>query len=276
VLNVSDRSHWYFSGEVQVGVFAAVLCLLGALGLLASFIRAQSAIDSVPQWLVLNFPPALAILLIAVPLGFLYGRLSRNTEVEAELSLAEVYRLLNDISMRQVQSGNPAHVNLIAGLAHETESAKQTATFISDKIWRIQSQLNSSELQQQLAAAIGARHLRAWLSNEKHLTIDHETILEFQIQPFQESKVGASTSGERESTENNFILIQILSNDIEVKNVPVRIALPRVGHSSVGRAAIVPRKQGPCELTFLLIRDGTLELLQTCTTKIEVLSARGA
>ena len=275
MLNLSDRSRWYFRGEVQADLFAGVLCLLGALALMASFIQAQSAIDSVPRWPLLNFSPTLAILLAAVPLGFLYGRLSRNTEVETELSLAEAYRLLNDISMRQVQSGNLANVNLIASLAREAESAKQTATFILDKIWRIHSQLNSVKLQQQLAAAIGARHLRAWLRNgEQQLTIGQETIIEFQIEPFQKIDIASLTNAEGECAEANFLLIQILSNDVEVKNVPARVALPRDGPSSVGRATIVPRKPGPCELTFLIIKDGTLELLQTCTARIEALPAR--
>jgi hypothetical protein len=214
----------------------------------------------------------LSVPLISFSLGYIYGCLSRNTGVEAELSLAETFRLLNDVSMRQLKSGNPAQVNFIASLSYETEVVRRKANSVLDKIWQIQTQLNDGELRQQLAAAIGARRLRAWLgSGEQQLIVDREIVLELQIEPFQESEFGGTTAGEAEPAGESSLLIQIVSNHIDVKGVPVRLALPSTGVSSVAQVVIVPRIAGECNLTFLIVSDESLDLLQTYNTTIEVL-----
>jgi hypothetical protein len=272
VLNLSDRRRGYFRGEVPAVVLAGGLTLLGALSLVTHFIQAQGSSVWATNWLVLNSSPTLAVLLISVPLGFLYGQLSRSTRVEAELTLAEAYRLLNDIATRQVQSGNPAHVNLISALAYETEVARQKATSIRDKIWRIQSQFDSVKLQQQLASAIGARYLHAWFDNEQPPTVGRETIINFRIEPFQDIRDSNINVANAEET---LLLIHVVSNSVEVKDMPMSIVLPETGSSTLGRASIVPRKDGQCELTFFILADQTLEVLQTYTTTIEARRADG-
>jgi hypothetical protein len=245
------------------------------MALVARFIHAQGASETTIRWGILDLSPMLSVPLISFSLGYIYGCLSRNTGVEAELSLAETFRLLNDVSMRQLKSGNPAQVNLIASLSYETEVVRRKANSVLDKIWQIRTQLNDAELRQQLAAAIGARRLRVWLgSGEQQLIVGREMILEFRIEPFQETGSDATTALEAEPAGESSLLIQIVSDHIDVKGVPARLALPPTGASSVAQAVIVPRIAGECSLTFLIASDETLDLLQTYAATVEVLSIR--
>jgi len=273
VLNESTKGRWYFSREVQAESIASALSILGVLALGARFMQVQSSPGPADRWITLHVSPALSISLIAVSLGFLYGRLSQSAGVETDLSLAQAYRLLNDIAKRQVQSGSPFHLNLIAALTSKTEAIRQTATFILDNIWRIGFELGTEELRQQLGAAIGARHLRVRLVEDEHQPIvNHETIMEFQIVPIADAAVGESSLLEGEGLESQ-LLIHIVSNNVKVKDGPLRISLHNTGPGSIARATIVPLEEGRCELTFLLIAAETLDLLQSYTTKIQVLSA---
>jgi hypothetical protein len=66
------------------------------------------------------------------------------------------------------------------------------------------------------------------------------------------------------------VLVYVVSSDVKVKDTPALLALPERSSSDVALVTIVPKREGMCELTFLVTESETLDLLQTYTAKIKV------
>ena len=271
MLNASIRDSRRSRAEVQVTLLAGGLCLLGALALIVRFASVRTPLGYAFALFLLNLSPTLAVLLISFPLGFLYGRLSLSKALETDSSIAETLELLNEISLRQIKSGNPGHVNLITNLARETEAAKQKASIILDKIWQVRAQLSQVEIQDELAVAIGARQLRVWIRDAKELRVDEETILEFRIEPFQRELNDNSFGPKADSQGQNIFLLYVMSNQVEVKDMPVKLVVPDSGPSSSSKVVITPKTEGRCSLSLVITTYPALELLQSYTTTIVVL-----
>ena len=271
MLNASSRDARYLSTEVQAMALAGGLCLLGALALIVRFASVRTPIGYGSALFLLNVSPSLAVLLISVPLGFLYGRLSLSKDPEIDFSLADTLTLLNEISLRQIESGNPGHVSLVTNLARETEAAKQTASIILDKLWQVRAQLSQVEIQDELAIAIGARRLRVWIRDEKELRVNDETIMEFRIEPFQRELNDNSFGPKANSQGQNILLLYVMSNQVEVKGMPLKLVVPDSGPSNSSKVVITPKTEGRCSLSLVITTYPALELLQSYTTTIEVL-----
>ena len=280
--NVPEKGRWYLSWEVRAGVFVLALGLLSAAALVASFFEAREVTGASRAWevpgLMPKLPPSLARLLpplmaflLGLAAGFLYGRISLSTAAEDGMSFTEAYNHLNDVSLRQLRSGSTAHVRQVADLARTAEASRQAARLAKDIIWRISSQLDSGALQHQLAAAIGARRLRAWLANASSPpAVGRETTLEFRFEPFEPGVADTDAAAEPSSAVESLLLVHVASEQVEVKHSSARVNLPASGPSSTVKVVIVPRVPGACALSFLVHAEGTLELLQTYNTTIEV------
>ncbi len=279
--NVSERDRWYLSWEVGAAVFALALGLLSSAALVASFYGARGDAAAPSPWELLGLtstlPPLLAsllapllALLLGLAVGFLYGRLSLGTASEDERSFKEAYKLLNDVALWQLRSGGLAHVSQITDIMREAEASKLAALLARDKIWRISSQLDSEPLRYQLAATIGARRLRAWLSDTSPPPVGYEKTVKFRIEPFgMGDDETAATDGTAPAVES-VLLVHVTSEQAEVKQSPVRIDLPASGPSSAAKVVVVAKAPGACDLSFLVYAEGTLELLQTYAATITV------
>ena len=215
------------------------------------------------------FPLPLDWALVGVPMvmGFLFGRVAQTGVASEQMTLAEAWRELSDIAARELASGSPAHLEQVATLAREAETARRAVAIAVKTLWRNYQNLTrvvggGAVAAEAIAPVLQFRELHAHIIEPGPLIVGRKYSLEFRIAPVVESSSKPVITPDFGPSSSARLSVHIISSDFEVDQRIHRMSLMPVGGTGTARTNIQPLHGGNCEVGFIVLVEPQLEILQ--------------